>query len=304
MERITAAPEWEWWVVWYFFIGGLAAGMYFIAALIELVGTERDREMAKAAYYLAFPLSLVCAVLLTLDLGRPERFWHMLIQSETGRLMFKYWSPISVGAWVLLIFGGLSFLSFIGVLAEDGRLGLGRFRTQARTLHRGLVGMGFTLLCAGVGFFIASYTGVLLTTSNQPFWSDTPLLGGLFLASAAATGTALLLLVCLPSTSPASLARLQGVNSWALGLELLLLVAFLASLGPLATPLLSSSYGKMLLGVTGLLGLVVPLGLRVVWRRGGGKWLTVATCLLILIGGFEMRYSVLMAAQHLLVAGR
>jgi formate-dependent nitrite reductase membrane component NrfD len=78
----------------------------------------------------------------------------------------------------------------------------------------------------------------------------------------------------------------------------------LASLGPLATPLLSSSYGKMLLGVTGLLGLVVPLGLRVVWRRGGGKWLTVATCLLILIGGFEMRYSVLMAAQHLLVAGR
>lgn len=304
MERITAAPEWEWWLVWYFFLGGLAAGMYFITALVELVGTPRDRAMVKATYYLAFPLSLVCGVLLILDLGRPERFWHMLVQSETGRLMFKSWSPMSVGAWALMIFGGLSFLSFLGVLAEDGRLGLGRFQTLARTLHHGPIGIGFTLLCAAVGFFIASYTGVLLTASNQPFWSDTPLLGGLFLASAAATGTAVLLLVCLPSAAPESLARLEWVNSWALGLELLLLVIFLASLGTLATPLLSSSYGKMLLVVTGLVGLLIPLGLRMVLRGAGGKWVTVVTSLLILIGGFEMRYSMLMAAQHVVVAGR
>lgn len=296
MERITAAPEWEWWLVWYFFLGGLAAGMYFMAALVELVGTPRDRAMVKAVYYLAFPLSLICGVLLILDLGRPERFWHMLVQSETGRLMFKSWSPMSIGAWALLIFGGLSFLSFLGVLAEDGRLGLGRFQTLARTLHHGPIGLGFTLLCAAVGFFIASYTGVLLTASNQPFWSDTPLLGGLFLASAAATGTALLLLVCLPSAAPESLARLEWVNSWALGLELLLLVVFLASLGTLAAPLLSSSYGKMLLVVTGLVGLLIPLGLRMVLRGAGGKWVTVVTSLLVLIGGFEMRYSMLMVA--------
>jgi protein NrfD len=304
MERITAAPEWEWWLVFYFFIGGLAAGLYFVAALIELVGSEPDRKMAKAAYYLAFPLSLVCAVLLILDLGRPERFWHMLIQSETGKLMFKYWSPMSVGAWALVIFGGLSLLSFVGALAEDGRLGLARFRALARTLHYGPIGIGFALLCAAAGFFIASYTGVLLTASNQPFWSDTPLIGGLFLASAAATGTALLLLVRFPSAAAASLARLEWVNSWALGLELLFLVVFLASLGTLATPLLSSSYGKMLLVLTGLVGLVIPLGLRLLLRGAGGKWLTVVTSLLVLIGGFEMRYSILMAAQHILVAGR
>ena len=304
MTRITAAPEWEWWLVFYFFIGGMAAGLYFIAALIELVGTEADRKMARAAYYLAFPLSLVCAILLIADLGRPERFWHMLIQSETGRPMFKYWAPMSVGAWALLIFGALSLLSFLGVLAEDGRLGFARFRTLARLLHHGPVGVGFTLLCAGVGFFIAAYTGVLLTASNQPFWSDTPLLGSLFLTSAAATGTALLLLVRLPNAAPASLARLERVNSWALGLELLLFVLFLVSLGTLATPLLSSVYGTMLLAVTGLLGLVIPLGLRLMLRGGAGKWLTVVTCLLVLIGGFEMRYSILMAAQHIVVVGR
>jgi formate-dependent nitrite reductase membrane component NrfD len=303
MERITAAPAWEWWVVFYFFIGGLAAGLYFIAAMVELVGTQRDREMVKAAYYLAFPLSLVCAVLLILDLGRPERFWHMLIQSETGRLMFKVWSPISVGAWALLVFGGLSLLSFVGVLAEDGRLGLGRWRGLARALHHGPVGVGFELLCAGVGFFIASYTGVLLTATSQPFWSDTPLIGALFLASAAATGTALLLLVRFGGVAPASLARLEKVNSWALGLELLLLIGFFVSLGPLAPLLLGSSYGLLLLVVTGIFGVVLPLAWRMVPPLTG-KWATVITCLLVLIGGFEMRYSLLMAAQHIVLAGR
>jgi len=80
MMRITVAPEWAWWLVWYFFLGGLAAGLYFMAALIELVGSERDRAMAKVAYYGAFPLAVVCGMLIILDLGRPERFWHMLIQ--------------------------------------------------------------------------------------------------------------------------------------------------------------------------------------------------------------------------------
>src|SRR5712692_1850841 len=145
MARITVAPAWEWWLVWYFFIGGLAAGLYFTAALLELMGTARDREMTKVSDYLVFPLVLVCAVLLILDLGRPERFWHMLIQSETGRLMFKYWSPMSMGAWALLVFGGVSFLSFVSVLAEDGCLGLGRWRGFASTWHRGRPGICFAV---------------------------------------------------------------------------------------------------------------------------------------------------------------
>ena len=94
--------------MWYFFLGGLAAGLYFIAALIELVGTARDRAMAQGRRTIcAFPLALVCGMLLIVDLGRPERFWHMLIQSETGRSMFKYWSPMSIGAWALTVFGAV-----------------------------------------------------------------------------------------------------------------------------------------------------------------------------------------------------
>jgi formate-dependent nitrite reductase membrane component NrfD len=85
-------------------------------------------------------------------------------------------------------------------------------------------------------------------------------------------------------------------------LELLLLVGFIVSLGALATPLLQSSYGRLLVEVTGLLGLVIPLLLRL--AHGWGKWVTVLSCVLVLLGGFEMRYSILMAAQYLVLAGQ
>jgi len=303
MERIAASPHWEWWLVFYFYLGGIAAGSYFMAALIELVGSEEDRELAKVSYYIAFPLVMICTVLLVLDLGRPERFWHMLIQSETFRPMFKYWSPMSIGSWALFIFGGISFLSFVGVLAEDGRFGLGRFSNLARMLHRGPIGIGFELLAAGVGFFIAAYTGALLTATNQPFWSDSPLLAALFLASAASTGIAAMILLRRRSTSHESLERLENADSWAIGLEIVMIAAFLISLGALAWPLIGSPYGLMLLIGTGLIGLLVPLVLRFVPRLLGNRTMLVSAAL-VLIGGFILRYSVLMVGQHVVLAGR
>jgi protein NrfD len=155
-ERIVADPEWGWWVILYFFFGGIAAGAYFIGTLVDLFGAERDRPIAKLAYYLAAPLVAICGILLIVDLSRPERFWHMLIQSNTGWPMFKYWSPMSVGAWALLLFGGFASASFVGALAEDGRFGLGRFRGQAGYLHRGPFGMIYQALGCLCGFLIAS----------------------------------------------------------------------------------------------------------------------------------------------------
>ena len=303
VERIVASPEWEWWLVGYFFLGGIAAGSYFMAALIELIGTEEDRELAKVSYYIAFPLVLVCTVFLILDLGRPERFWHMMLQSETLYPVFKYWSPMSVGSWALAIFGALSSLSFVGVLAEDSRFGLGRFSKLARALHRGPIGIGFALICAAVGFFIASYTGALLTASNQPFWSDSPVIGALFLASAASTGIATMLLLRRHSTSHASLAKLEEADSWAIGLELVMMVIFVVSLGSLALPFLASGMGILLVIGTVVLGLIVPLALRFV-RRFRSRWSMGTAAALVLVGGFVLRYSILMAGQFVTVAGR
>ena len=45
------------------------------------------------------------------------------------------------------------------------------------------------------GFYVAGYTGVLLAVTNRPIWSDTPLLGLLFVVSAASISAALMILL-------------------------------------------------------------------------------------------------------------
>ena len=80
----TASPEWHWLVILYFFFGGIAGGSYALAALITMFGAPADRSLARIGYSIAFPAVLLCGPLLILDLTRPERFWHMVIQSERG----------------------------------------------------------------------------------------------------------------------------------------------------------------------------------------------------------------------------
>jgi formate-dependent nitrite reductase membrane component NrfD len=219
--------------------------------------------------------------------------------------MFKSWSPMSVGAWALLLFGAFSGASFLGALAEDGRFGLRRFSGAAGYLHKGPLGMIFQVLGCLFGFFIASYTGALLTASNQPFWSDSPLIGGLFLASAASTGIAALLLVLslrrgVPSDSVANLER---TDRWAMLLELVMLIALVASLGSLAPAFVGSIYGILLIVVTLALGVIVPLVLS--WRTHPlGARSTVIAAVLVLIGGLALRYAIVMAGQQVAVAGR
>ena len=40
MNPFVADPQWGWWIVLYFYLGGIAAGAYFLATLIELFGRE------------------------------------------------------------------------------------------------------------------------------------------------------------------------------------------------------------------------------------------------------------------------
>jgi len=193
-QHFVAPPQWEWYIVWYFFLGGLAGGAYLIGTLLRLLGDARDQRVARLAFLVAFLAMVICPILLTLDLGHPARFWHMLVNSRTGALNFKYWSPMSVGAWALLGFGFFATLSFIEALVQEGRLRHGLARGIADVMG-GVLGRLFMVLGALFGLFVAGYTGVLLSVSNQPVWSDTWALGGLFLASGLSVGAATLAIV-------------------------------------------------------------------------------------------------------------
>ena len=187
----TEPAHWRWWIVLYFFIGGIAGGSFFIASILYLFGRPVDRPLVRLGYYVAFVGAVISGILLIVDLTRPLRFWHMLFESETGRLMFKYWSPMSVGAWGLLIFGVFATLAALGAATEDRR-----FRWEpAGNLVRGTLGAIVAVVGGVMGFFLAGYTGVLLAVTNRPVWADSSWLGILFLFSAASTAAATLVLL-------------------------------------------------------------------------------------------------------------
>ena len=190
----SGAPHWTWFIVPYFYVGGLAGGAYFLAALLEWFGQPDDRPVIRTGYRVAAWGAIVSGVLLTIDLGRPLRFWHMLFQSANlPAIMFKPWSPISFGAWAILLFGLFAVLSALGSAAEEGRLQAPLLRAVGSVVRGGVAKL-VAAVGGLLGFFVAGYTGVLLSVTNRPIWSDSPWLGALFVASGASTGAAALIL--------------------------------------------------------------------------------------------------------------
>src|SRR5579884_3176789 len=113
---VLKATTWRWEIIWYFFFGGLAAGCYIIATIASLFGSREDRTVVRTGYYLSLLAILPCPPLLIKDLGRPERFLHML-------RVFKVKSPMSMGTWALTSFGILSGITAVIQAARDGILG-------------------------------------------------------------------------------------------------------------------------------------------------------------------------------------
>ena len=299
----TTAPHWEWYIVLYFFLGGLAGGCYFLAAVIDLVGRRADRPLARLGYYVAFPAVAVSGLLLTVDLSRPFRFWHMLIERNTLEPMFKYWSPMSIGSWALLLFGLFTFISFLAALADDDRVRHPALRWFQWPAVRGLrapslAGRIIAVLGGFFGFYIAGYTGILLAVTNRPVWSDTPLLGMLFIVSAASTSAALLILLAQRGGwQVPGLADLHRFDDWVLMLELVVLIAVMVSLGPVLRAWLNAWGVLLVVGVI-IVGMIVPLVLSFRARRFGAANMTTPA-ILVLIGGFLLRVVIVFSSESI-----
>lgn len=305
MNRFVADPDWHGYIIAYFFLGGIAAGSYAMASLAALFGTEQDRRSTRAAYYLAFPLVCLCGVLLIVDLGRPERFFHMLIKSNTWAPMLKWWSPMSAGSWGLSAFGGFAFASFLGVLAEDHRLGLGRFSALAKRLGQGRFGTAFQIGGSLAGFFLGAYTGALLSASNQPVWADSTWIAALFLASSVSTGIAATILLSPwlgvgDPPSPDSLHRLDRLDRFAILLEIAMLALFALSLAQFWRDVFLRWPGALVPTFVLPIGLLTPLILH---RVGGRRSMLVAPGL-VLLGGLALRFAIVLMPGPLLLAHR
>jgi formate-dependent nitrite reductase membrane component NrfD len=319
-EHFVRAPQWTWYILGYFFFAGLTGGSYAVATLLRLVGDPRDEPAARIGFYASFVALIFCPLLLTIDLGASWwKFWHMLIDVTPGDqgLNFKSWSPMSVGVWALLIFGLFPTVSALESYVLDRRArsgpaasGSSRFNTvgaPARPLG-GILGRAFNVVGGVLALFIASYTGVLLSVSNQPIWSDTWMLGGLFLASGLSGSAALIaLLTRYRPDAVFSLGRVHEADGYFSILELVLLVAFFITIGAAGTAGMTLAYLPLwLLALVGIGASLVAARGHMRIRPGGGGGSTViarvgtdtlVVSVLVLLGVLALRAAVIFSAQ-------
>lgn len=171
---VVKEPAWTWEVPWYLFFGGAAGVSAVLAAAARLVGNQR---LADAARLLAAGGAAVSPPLLIADLGRPQRFHHML-------RVFKPTSAMSVGSWILAAFSTAA--TSAGALTLLGRFP--RLRALADAA------------AAVFGVPMATYTGALVADTSIPAWHEArrelPLLFG---SSAAASAGAAAVLATPPA---------------------------------------------------------------------------------------------------------
>jgi formate-dependent nitrite reductase membrane component NrfD len=294
---VLKAPTWGWEIIWYFFFGGLAAGCYVIASIASLFGTKEDRVVARTGYYLSLLVLLPCPPLLIKDLGRPERFLHML-------RIFKVKSPMSMGTWGLVSFSLFSGLTATNQAAHDGILGRWWGARLLATLPQRLLALPGTLL----GFFLGGYTGVLLAATSVPLWSRSKTLGAVFITSALSTSVALISLVLRISGAPArTLHKLERLEWAALLVEMTGLLTFLRGSGRAARPLVGTApaeHGRTFWGVVFGGGLALPwllqsfslLSGRRTHKKGKGRGIVVS--LLVLLGGYFLRRTMIEAGRE------
>jgi formate-dependent nitrite reductase membrane component NrfD len=172
---VLREPVWKWYIPAYFFFGGVAGAASTLGAVAGRFPNLRRRARRLSLVSVSFGTAALIA-----DLGRPSRFANML-------RVFRPTSPMSVGSWLLALFGPAA--------------GAAAVLPDALADPAGAV--------AGLaGLPIAGYTGVLVAGTTVPAWQEAgQSMPVLFTASGVAGAASILAFACHDDREAAVLRR-------------------------------------------------------------------------------------------------
>ncbi len=291
---------WTWEVAMYLFLGGLTAGVMIFAAAIAVL--KKDDDAPFAAYRLALLAPIV------LSLGMTTLFLDLEHKLYVFRFYtaFQVTSPMSWGAWILILIYPVSTLQILSTLRRGfpvttpyvDRFALVSAIIDWCEVHRRQI----ALVAIPSGVALGIYTGILLSAfSARPFWNS-GVLGPLFLVSGLSTAAALVALLSRQKGEKHLFTRIDLVF---IVVELALVALFLINLATGSAPqidALESITGGPYTMVFWVLfvgiGLVVPLLLEMLEIRGMVTSLAVVAPVLVLIGGYVLRQVMIDVGQE------
>lgn len=286
---------WHFPIALYLFLGGMAAGIIFFASLFTILKKEKEfPTTVKGAMMVAVIGISIGLIALLYDLTHMFYAWQLY---TTVRIE----SPMSWGAWVLLIITILSVIWVFSYFTEmfpkwDWKFDfLKKFEKFVQENRRTLA---YILLPLSI--ILGIYTGILLSAFNaRPLWSNA-ILGPLFLTSGLSTGAAAIILF---SKSHLEINIMNKIDLALIIIELALIAHMLMGMyagtavqKEALDVLVGGEFTVMFFVFVIILGLLFPAlveGFEVL----GYKVPSYVPATLVLIGGFVFRMVMVEAGQ-------
>ncbi len=200
---VSHPAPWGWRVSSYLWTKSVASGALGVAAPLALLRGQ-SAAFGLAAALVAIAFAVLTALLLVVDLKRPERFWYILLRPNP-----RSW--LVWGAYILTAFGALALAWGAAAL-----LGL-----STALVPLAVLGVAFAAAAAG-------YSGFLFgQAEGRDFWQS-PLLPLHLVVQGAAAGAAALAIVA-EAIDPGAVATLAAVLAGAVVVHALLVAAELAT---------------------------------------------------------------------------
>jgi len=314
-QFLTFEPQHHWRVgiAIYLFLGGLGASMGFIAAVYKYLFKKEDPSMFAWSTLLGVLLVNFGGIFLVLDMFVWDSFIHGHITEIFKVLLAFFGAAVFHGnlhPWIqwganfialFSLFGTLWALSYADKAAILKHIG---FLRKIAELLRGLQSVwGWLTMIFGIA--VAAYTGLLLSVAPSiPAWSH-PLLPVLFVISALSTATAWYMLWTYFAKGGEDVRSLREKIGheveWAdfglIALEILAVIAYFNYLyyayagGKVVFNMALHNMG-FVVGFL-LLGLILPWILEFFAAKKHIRILVPIAAILVLFGGFLLRYYIL-----------
>ncbi|WP_421919952.1 NrfD/PsrC family molybdoenzyme membrane anchor subunit [Marinifilum sp.] len=286
---------WHWEVPTYLFLGGLAAGLLFFAALYTIRNKENEYKTAVQIAPVIAPIALILGLLaLFLDLHHKAYFWRLYTS-------IRLESPMSWGAWILMLVTPLSMIWTAIHIKEifpkwNWKLEIIEELLAFCKKHKRTLAWIMLISSAILGI----YTGILFSAFNaRPLW-NTSILGPLFLASGLSAGAAVVIWM---SKNKAERKRFAQLDLIIIGIELFLIIHMF--MGFLASTQVQIDAANLFLGgeytvpfwiFVVFLGMILPAILEGMELKGF-KIPLVIPVVLVLFGSIMLRFIISYAGQ-------
>ncbi len=293
MVELGHQVVWSWPVVAEQFFIGLAAGAFFVAAVLHLFSKQKHEDISRLGFYLSPPAALIGLIILDLELGRPERGMNSLLNPAT--------SMISRGSYGLAIFLAITVLTAAAWALPTLPLKSADLIKIGEKLKRPLevVGLAFAI-------FSGLYAGLQLGAAVQRHFWETAFMPWLYFVSAVALGLGAIGLVAMLRGKQWFTTYTPTFAKYVLYLAIaqaLVIVAHFATVEGASTEMnvlfSSATFLPALVVGVFIAGIIAPAILSYHALKSGkmAKGSALLLLILLMIGGFSVRAVFLFAGQ-------